>query len=122
MQTELYNFNFPDELIAAYPPPRRLDSRLLQVEATGNIHDRCFNDVIDLCRPDDLLVVNNSKVIAARLSAFKSSSGKVEILIVRLLYTHLALASLRSYKPTRVGTILLVAKQHESIVKERHEH
>ncbi len=117
MQTELYDFNFPEELIASCPPLRRSDSRLLHVDAKGGIHDRCFNDVIDLCRPNDLLVVNNSKVIPARLPAVKSSGGKVEILIERLLDTNRALAILRSSKPTRAGAVLFVGSQSRVIVE-----
>ena len=119
MQTELYDFNFPEELIASYPSPERSDSRLLQVDAKGGVHDRCFNDVLDLCRPDDLLVVNNSKVIPARLPAVKSSGGKVEILIERLLDTHRALVILRSSKPTRAGAVLFVGSQSRVIVEAR---
>ena len=119
MQTELYDFNFPEELIASYPPLKRSDSRLLHVDAKGNVHDRCFDDVIDLCRPNDLLVVNNSKVIPARLSAVKSSGGKVEILIERLLDEHRALVILRSSKPTRAGAILLLGSRSRVIVEEQ---
>ncbi len=119
MQTELYDFNFPEELIASYPSPERSDSRLLHVDVKGGIHDRCFSDVLDLCRPDDLLVVNNSKVIPARLPAVKRSGGKVEILIERLLDTHHALVILRSSKPTRAGAVLLVGSQSRVIVEAR---
>lgn len=121
MQTELYNFDFPEELIASCPPPERSDSRLLHVEAKGNIYDKHFNDAIALCRPNDLLVVNNSKVIPARLSAIKSSGGKVEILIERLLDAHHALVILRSSKPTRAGAILLVEEQNRILVEEQRE-
>ena len=119
MQTEFYDFDFPDELIASCPSPRRSDSRLLHVEAKGSIHDKYFNDIINLCCPGDLLVVNNSKVIPARLSAIKSNGGKVEILIERLLDAHRALAILRSSKPTRSGAILLVGTQNQIIVEEQ---
>ena len=119
MQTELYDFDFPDELIASCPPSRRSDSRLLCMDAEGSIYDKYFNDVIDLCCPNDLLVVNNSKVIPARLPAIKSSGGKVEILIERLLDAHRALVVLRSSKPTRAGAILLVGAQNRIIVEEQ---
>ena len=119
MQTKLYDFDFPKELIASYPSLRRSDSRLLHVDAKGGVYDRCFRDVIDLCRPNDLLVVNNSKVIPARLPAVKSSGGKVEILIERLLDEHRALVILRSSKPTRVGAVLLVGLQSQVIVEEQ---
>ena len=119
MQTELYDFDFPDELIASCPPSRRSDSRLLCMDAEGSIYDKHFNDAIDLCCPNDLLVVNNSKVIPARLPAIKSSGGKVEILIERLLDAHRALVVLRSSKPTRAAAILLVGAQNRIIVEEQ---
>ena len=118
MQTELYDFDFPDELIASCPLLKRSDSRLLYVDAKGGVHDQCFNDVVNLCHPNDLLVVNNSKVIPARLPAVKSSGGKVEILIERFLDTHRALVILRSSKPTRAGAVLLVGSQSKVIVEE----
>ena len=119
MQTKLYDFDFPDELIASHPMPSRADSRLLHVAATGSLYDKYFSDVITLCRPNDLLVVNNSKVIPARLSAIKSSGGKVEILIERLLDTHRALVVLRSSKPTRVGALLMIGEQDRITVEEQ---
>ena len=120
MQTELYDFDFPEELIASSPLSERSDSRLLQVDASGNIYDKHFNDIIDLCRPKDLLVVNNSRVIPARLLATKSSGGKVEILIERLLDAHRAMVILQSSKPTRVGAVLSVGTQDEIVVEAQH--
>lgn len=119
MRTELYDFDFPDELIAASPSMQRSDSRLLYVEDEGNIYDKSFKDIIDLCKHDDLLVVNNSKVIPARLSAIKSSGGKVEILIERLLDAHRALVVLRSSKPTRIGATLVIGSQDRITVAEQ---
>ena len=121
MSTERYNFDFPDKLIASNPAPKRADSRLLHLDAAGNLHDRYFRDIVNLCRPGDLLVVNNSKVMPARLLATKDSGGKVEILIERLLATHRALASLRSSKPTRLGTILHIGEQDKITVIEQRE-
>jgi len=119
MRTKRYDFDFPNKLIASSPPPRRSDSRLLHVDVTGNLHDRQFSDIIGLCRPNDLLVVNNSKVIPARLSATKDSGGKVEILIERLLGAQRALVALRSSKPTRIGAVMHIGEQDKITVIER---
>ena len=119
MRTELYDFHFPDQLVASCPPVRRTDSRLLHVAAAGNLYDKYFSDIISLCRPNDLLVVNNSRVIPARLSAIKESGGKVEIFIERLLTASRALATLRSSKPTRAGAVLQVGGRYRIAVIER---
>jgi len=115
--SDFYDFDFPAALIAAHPTPERSASRLLYVAASGGIYDKRFNEVVDLCRRGDLLVVNNSKVIPARLSAIKRSGGKVEILIERLLTARRALVSLRSSKPTRVGATLMVGMRQRMTVE-----
>ena len=61
MQTADFNFDLPDELIARYPTQQRTGSRLLHVNAEGQIAHRQFSDVIDLLRAGDLLVVNNTQ-------------------------------------------------------------
>jgi S-adenosylmethionine:tRNA ribosyltransferase-isomerase len=73
---------------------------------SGQLADRQFTDFIDLINPNDLLVFNNTKVIAARLFGQKQSGGKVEILIERLLDEHHAIAHVKSSKSAKAGTII----------------
>jgi S-adenosylmethionine:tRNA ribosyltransferase-isomerase len=73
---------------------------------SGQLADRQFTDFIDLIQPNDLLVFNNTKVIAARLFGHKQSGGKVEILIERLLDEHHAIAHVKSSKSAKAGTII----------------
>lgn len=120
-QTKNYSFNFPEKLVATYPLAKRSDSRLLHVANDGRFYDLQFKDLSDLCRPNDLLVVNNSKVIQARLSLQKQSGGKVELLVERLLSPQRAWASLRSSKPVRIGSTLLLGEQHKLLVEEYQE-
>ena len=117
-QTKDYSFHFPEELIATHPLANRSDSRLLHVASDGKFYDLQFQDIGDLCKPNDLLVVNNSKVIQARLSLQKESGGKVELLVERLLGPQRAWVSLRSSKPVRIGSTLLLGKQHKLWVEE----
>ncbi len=78
-----YQFALPEALIARHPEKERTDSRLLHLEReTGAHHHRHFSDLADLLHEGDLLVVNNTRVIPARLIGHKASGGKVEVLIL----------------------------------------
>ena len=92
-----YDFNLPQELIAQYPLEDRTASRLLHV-TTKTLEDLHFRDIEKLLRPGDLLVMNNTRVIKARLRGKKESGGAVEALIERVLTEHDALSMLRASK------------------------
>jgi len=92
-------YDLPAELIANYPTLERTASRLLCLDGkTGKIVHRQFKDIIELIQPGDLLVMNNTKVIPARLFGNKESGGKIEILIERILDEKHALAHIRASK------------------------
>ncbi len=78
-----YDYELPGELIAQAPADRRDGSRLLRLEREGGgLSHHEFNDLGDLLRPEDLLVVNNTEVIPGRLPGRKETGGKAEILIL----------------------------------------
>ena len=80
----LYDYELPESLIAATPAGRRDESRLLHLDRrTGAVSHRRFLDVPELLRPGDLLVLNDARVIPARLHARRSTGGRVEVLLVR---------------------------------------
>ncbi len=80
---EDYDYHLPDELIAQEPAPRRDESRLLRVDrSTGNLADHRFFGLPSLLRGGDLLVVNDAKVVPARLFGQKETGGRVEILVL----------------------------------------
>lgn len=107
MKKSDFNYHLPPELIAQKPLPERSASRLLQLNRrTGEIVDAGFRDFIELLRPDDVLVFNDTKVIPARLFASKATGGKVEILIERIEDQHLALAHVRASKAPKPDTLL----------------
>ncbi|HKJ04297.1 MAG TPA: tRNA preQ1(34) S-adenosylmethionine ribosyltransferase-isomerase QueA [Geopsychrobacteraceae bacterium] len=86
MQLEDFDFKLPEELIAQYPPERRDGSRLMQLNRkTGVINTGDFPQVIGAFESGDLLVINDTKVIPARLLGHKVSGGKVEVFLVRRL-------------------------------------
>ncbi|MFO7860249.1 MAG: tRNA preQ1(34) S-adenosylmethionine ribosyltransferase-isomerase QueA [Desulfosalsimonas sp.] len=78
-----YDYDLPEELIAQHPADIRQDSRLLVVSrADGTTAHRRFYQIADLLCAGDVLVVNNTKVIPARLFGHKASGGKIEVLLI----------------------------------------
>jgi S-adenosylmethionine:tRNA ribosyltransferase-isomerase len=105
MKKSTFHFELPSNLIAQYPTVERHDSRLLLLTDTGIEHQQ-FTDFIKLINPGDLLVFNNTKVIPARIFGQKSSGGKVEILVERLLDNQRCLAHIRASKAPKAGAVL----------------
>jgi S-adenosylmethionine:tRNA ribosyltransferase-isomerase len=99
-----FAFNLPTELIAQEPLAERSAARMLVLDAgTGGVSDRTVWDLPEYLQRDDLLVVNDTRVIAARLGGTKPSGGRVEILLERGLEAGQALAQLSASKPIRAG-------------------
>jgi len=83
LETEDYNYDLPQDLIAQVPAPQRDHSRLLAIDrSSGSFSDHRFFDLSRLLLPGDLLVVNDTRVIPARLFGRKESGGRVEILVL----------------------------------------
>ncbi len=79
-----WSFVLPEDRIARHPLAERSASRLLHLDLDGVLHHRAFTDVVDLLDEGDVLVVNDTTVIPARLRGEKvGSGGKVEVLLVR---------------------------------------
>jgi len=109
MRLSDFHYDLPDELIAQHPAKQRGASRLLCLDGpSGAISDRMFQDLPTLLQPGDLLVFNNTRVMAARLYGQKASGGRVELLVERLLGEREALAHVRASKSPKVGSDLLV--------------
>ncbi len=82
MRTAEYDFSLPPGLIAARPAENRDGSRLLVLHKDGDVEHRRFSDLPTYLEPGDLLVLNDTKVFPARITARKPTSGKVEFLLV----------------------------------------
>jgi len=81
-----FSFDLPEELIAQSPLPERSASRLLVLDgATGAISDRVMGDLPSYLRDGDLLVFNDTRVVAARIVGSKPSGGRVEIFLERVV-------------------------------------
>jgi S-adenosylmethionine:tRNA ribosyltransferase-isomerase len=84
MKLSDFDYPLPKEKIALFPTKERADAKLLCVDrGTGAIVHRIFRDLPDLLRPTDLLVLNNAKVLPARLFGKKATGGKVEALLLK---------------------------------------
>ena len=114
-----FDYTLPPELIAQHPAAERTASRLLHVEAAGTLHDRAFRDIVDLVGAHDVLVVNDTRVIKARLHGRKASGGEVEVLVERVLDAHRALAMMRASKSPRPGSKLVLGGGVEAEVLGR---
>ena len=101
-----FNFELPPELIAQQPLPERTASRLLELRPDGVLNDRQFAELPELLRSGDLLVVNDTRVLPARLYGAKASGGRIEMLLERLLSSDEALVQLRSSHAPKPGSTL----------------
>ena len=80
-----FHYELPEELIAHRPPAERTASRMLVLDRGDGLADRTFRDLPQYLRPGDLLVLNDTRVIPARLEARKATGGRVEVLIERVV-------------------------------------
>lgn len=100
-----FDFDLPPERIAQAPLPDRAASRLLHLRG-GGCADHQFRDLPDLLLPGDLLVVNDTRVLHARLFGQKATGGQVEVLVERVTSDCEVLAQVRASKPPKPGSSL----------------
>lgn len=99
-----FHYALPPDLIAQEPLAERSASRLLTLDGvTGEYADRTIRDLPGLLHPGDLLVLNDTRVVPARLAGTKPSGGRVELLLERALDGERALVQARSSKALRPG-------------------
>lgn len=122
MQLSDFHYELPEELIARYPLAERSASRLLYVPVKGGPQDRQVRDLPTLLTSGDVLVVNDTRVLKARLHGVKTTGGAIELLIERLISTTEAWVQLRASKPCRAGTVLLFGdRQVSATVNEKND-
>lgn len=115
-----FAYELPEALIAQTPLPERDGSRLMRVREAGVEHRR-FGDLPEWLAPGDLLVVNDTRVISARLRGCKDSGGAVELLLERIEEPCVALCQVRSSKPLQPGRTLSVAGARLSVLERAGE-
>ena len=106
MKTSDFDYDLPESLIANYPTDKRTSSRLLV--KTEKIEHKSFKDITKYFKEGDLLVLNNTSVIPARIYGNKESGGSVEILLERIIENNQALVQIRSGRAPKAGTIIIL--------------
>lgn len=109
MKTSDFEFELPEELIAQHPPAERAASRLLVLDgADGSVVHRQITELPSLLAPGDLLVVNDTRVIPARLHATKATGGAAEVLVERVEDDGRVLAHVRASRTPKPGVRLIL--------------
>jgi S-adenosylmethionine:tRNA ribosyltransferase-isomerase len=109
MRRQQFTFDLPEEQIAQQPIEPRSASRLLVLDRQqAHFQDRVFSDLLEFLDAGDLLVLNDTMVMAARLFGHKSTGGAVEVLIERVLAPQRALAQVRASKSPKPGSTIVI--------------
>ncbi len=123
MKTDLFDYELPPELIAQHPADRRDRARMLVLHrASGQIEHRVISDIADYLRAPDILVLNNTKVIPARIFGHKAASGgKVELLLLEEVAPGEWEALLKASRRPKPGDSLLLCsgKARAVFIEER---
>ena len=115
-----FDYELPPELIAQHPAAERTGSRLLHLDGnTGSLRDLKFRDLVSLLDAGDVLVVNDTRVIKARLHGRKDTGGEVEVLVERVVDERRVLAQVRASKTPREGRFLILSGGVEAEVLGR---
>lgn len=117
MKTSEFDYLLPAELIAQTPMEPRDHSRLMVLHrGNGSIEHRRFFEIADFLKPGDILLLNNSRVIPARLRGQREGGGKAEILLLRRLDPSIWEALVRPARRVKVGEkIKVIGGEHESL-------
>ncbi len=116
MKTSDFDYNLPEELIAEYPLESRSSSRLLIYN--NEIEHKFFKDILDYFDEGDLLVLNNTSVIPARIFGKKDSGGQVEVMLERFMENNNALVQIKSGNSPKIGTRIFI-ENYETMCVDR---
>lgn len=119
MNVDLYDFELPEELIAQTPLAERTASRLLTLnKQTGEIRHHKFSDILDYLQPGDTLVLNDTRVIPARLFGTKEGTGaKAEVLLLKNLGEDRWEALVKPGKKLKTGAVIVFGDELRATVE-----
>ena len=107
MKTSDFNYNLPEELIAQTPLKNRSESKLLHLDNNGNIEHKKFGNIIDFLNPGDALVINDTKVIPARIIGEKvETKAVIELLLLKEENDDIWECLAKPQKRLKIGTII----------------
>ena len=117
MKTDDFNFDLPEELIAQTPLEKRDSSRLLVLnKETGNIEHKHFSDIIDYLKKGDVLVLNDTKVLPARIIGVKEDTGAVvELLMLKETEKDIWEVLSKPAKRIKIGTVIKFSDRLKAI-------
>ena len=123
MHISEFDYNLPEELIAQLPAHKRDHSKMMVLNREDKtIHHHVFKDVVDLIEPNSILILNNTRVIPARLYGEKEGTGaKIEIFLLKEIESHKWEALVKPSKRVKSGTIVKVADELSVRVLEEAE-
>lgn len=122
MQLSDFNFELPDHLIARYPLQSRSSSRLLHLNADGQYQDHLFTDILELFNSGDLMILNDTKVMKARLKGKRATGGAVEVLVERMQDQFIAHCHIKASNSPKAGAELFIGADEVKVtVQGRHE-
>jgi S-adenosylmethionine:tRNA ribosyltransferase-isomerase len=119
MRLDDFDYDLPLELIAQAPAEVRSGSRLLHMDGQGVLQDLQFPQIAQCLRAGDLLVVNDTRVIKARLLGRKGSGGQVEVMVERIVNAQELWAQIRASHAPKPGSVLYLGDDLVATVLER---
>ncbi len=119
LQKSSYHYELPEELIAQYPLAERSASRLLVLnKETGQVQHESFTDIVDHFQKGDILVVNSTKVIPARLIGTKDTGAKIEIFLLNHVVNDTWRCLVKPGRKCPVGTKITVSDNFSATVMD----
>lgn len=121
MLTKEFYFALPADLIATYPTAQRTESRLLYLNAQRDLIDSYFRQLPDFLATGDVLILNDTRVLKARLVGTKASGGKATVLIEKSMGTHTAAAFIQASNAPPPGMVIHFSGSYTATVLLRHD-
>ncbi|SCX93937.1 S-adenosylmethionine--tRNA ribosyltransferase-isomerase [Paenibacillus polysaccharolyticus] len=120
MNVNLYDFELPEELIAQTPLLDRTASRLLTLnKETGEVAHHHFPHIIDVLQPGDTLILNDTRVLPARLFGTKADTGaKAEVLLLKNVEGDKWEALVKPGKKLRAGSVIVFSDELKAVINE----
>jgi len=116
---EQFDYHLPKELIAQYPVDRGKERLLAVDRVSGTLHHKQFDNISEYLSSDDILVLNDTKVIYARLLGTKSTGGRVEVLLIKSRSPERWYCLIKASKSPRPGMELFFDKGLSAVVIDR---
>ena len=122
MKISDFDFELPQAAIAQTPTSKRSRSKLLEMDSQGRIEDSFFYEIINKVHSGDVLILNNTKVIPARLHGSKAETGgKVELLLERIVDQNTVLAQIKASNALKNNQIIKLAEGYKMQVVNKNE-